>query len=317
VTVTGAAVSVAGVDVSFGGPAVLDGFSLDLEPGSITALLGPSGCGKTTALRVVAGLERPSAGSVVVAGEVVCSPTVFVPPERRRVGLVFQNGALFPHLDVAGNVGYGLARGERRTGARIDEMLALVGLEGLADRTPDSLSGGQAQRVALARALAPSPDVLLLDEPFANLDAVLRARLRGEVAGIVRAAGVTALIVTHDRDEAFAMADHLAVMRDGRVVQAGVPAALYRDPADPWVASFVGDVSGWPDAGAPRPEDLELTEAGSPGARRGRVADLRFAGPDTLVRVELDEGSGFVLVRARSAGVGVRPGAMVGVRPRP
>ena len=241
----GDAVVVAGVRRTFDArpPAVaLDGVDLTVPNGSFTAILGPSGSGKTTLLRVLAGTERPDAGSVRVGGVLLDGDGVHVPPERRRVGLVPQEGALFPHLDVAGNVAFGLHRSPKpQRRARVVEMLELVGLSGMEGRRPHELSGGQQQRVALARALAPAPDVVLLDEPFSALDASLRTSLRAEVADLLRSTGTTAVLVTHDQDEALSVADLLAVMRDGRIVQHGAPDRLYRSPADLWVAGFLGD----------------------------------------------------------------------------
>ena len=211
-------VDVRGVHKSFGTTAVLRDVDLDVPSGSVVALLGPSGCGKTTLLRIIAGLEAPDAGEVRVGGRLLTGPATSVPPEHRRVGMVFQDWGLFPHLTVAQNVGYGLPRGERR-GARVDEALELVGLVGLGHRSPTTLSGGQQQRVALARALAPRPSVLLLDEPFSNLDAALRVQVRGEVHRLLRELGVTTVFVTHDQEEAFVLGDEVAVMSEGRVVQ--------------------------------------------------------------------------------------------------
>lgn len=220
----------------------LDGVDLDVADGSLVAVLGPSGCGKTTLLRVLAGLEPAGGGTVTVGGRQLEGDGARVPPEQRRIGLVPQEGALFPHLDVAGNVGFGLFRLDRAARARrVDEMLELVGLAGMGDRGPDELSGGQQQRVALARALAPAPAAVLLDEPFSALDTTLRVALRDEVGATLRAAGTTALLVTHDQAEALQMADSVAVMRDGRIVQVGTPTDLYRRPRDRWVAGFVGD----------------------------------------------------------------------------
>jgi iron(III) transport system ATP-binding protein len=226
----------------FGRVVALDGVDLDVAAGSLTALLGPSGCGKTTLLRVVAGLERPDAGTVELAGRQVDGPAGSVPPEERGVGLVFQEHALFPHLDVGANVGFGLRHLDRRAlGARVRDVLALVGLGGLGDRRPAQLSGGQRQRVALARALAPAPTLLLLDEPFSSLDAAMRVALRDEVRAILRAAEQTALLVTHDQEEALSVADRVAVMFDGRLHQVADPQTLYRSPATPEVAAFIGD----------------------------------------------------------------------------
>src|ERR687895_1255910 len=234
------ALAVEGLDKAFGGVLVLDQAALRADPGRVVALLGPSGCGKTTLLRCIAGLERPDAGQVRLDGRDLSAPGAFVAPERRRIGMVFQDGALFPHLTVAGNVGYGLSRGERR-GARVAEALALVDLAGFGDRLPASLSGGQAQRVALARALVTRPSVLLLDEPFSNLDTILRVQIRAEVQRLLADLGVTAVFVTHDQEEAFVVGDEVAVMLDGRVAQHDTPAELYRSPASRAVARFIGD----------------------------------------------------------------------------
>jgi iron(III) transport system ATP-binding protein len=226
---------------SYAGIVALDRFSVDVWPGGVLTLLGPSGCGKTTALRIIAGFERPDAGTVDIDGTpVVGGSGEFVPPERRRVGMVFQDYALFPHMTVGANVGYGIERRPDRR-RRVNEVLELVGLHGLEDRMPHELSGGQQQRVALARALAPEPGVILLDEPFSNLDAGLRDRVRRELREILVEARTTTVFVTHDQEEALAMSDIVAVMRDGRVLQAAPPDELYLRPLDPWVAGFLGD----------------------------------------------------------------------------
>jgi iron(III) transport system ATP-binding protein len=236
------ALDVQGLVKSFGAAPVLDQASLSAPAGRVVALLGPSGCGKTTLLRCIAGLERPDAGQVRLDGRDLSDPGAFVAPERRRIGMVFQDGALFPHLTVAGNVGYGLSRSERR-GDRVADALALVDLAGFGDRMPASLSGGQAQRVALARALVTRPSVLLLDEPFSNLDTSLRVQIRGEVQRLLAGLGVTAVFVTHDQTEAFVVGDEVAVMLAGRVVQQAAPAELYRAPASRAVAGFLGDAN--------------------------------------------------------------------------
>jgi iron(III) transport system ATP-binding protein len=223
----------------YGDTAALDEFELEITRGQILSLLGPSGCGKTSALRVIAGFEDPDAGSITIGATTVVSESVNLPPERRRVGMVFQDYALFPHMSVSRNVGYGLV--DRDTASRVAEVLDLVGLTDLGGRMPHELSGGEQQRVALARALAPRPEVVLLDEPFSNLDATLRDRMRRDVRRILKEAGATAVFVTHDQEEALAIADVVAVMRSGRVVQVGSPHQLYRRPADPWVAGFIGE----------------------------------------------------------------------------
>ena len=221
-------------------PAVAD-VSFGLAAGDIGVLIGPSGCGKTTLLRAVAGLERATAGEIRVAGEVVGSASVHVPAESRRIGMVFQDYALFPHLDVGANIAFGLhdlPRGRRS--ARVAEVLELVGLPGIERRFPHELSGGQQQRVALARALAPKPRLLLLDEPFSNLDVDLRERLAHEIRGILKAAQATALFVTHDQLEAFAIGDVIGVMHEGRLHQWDDAYTLYHRPATRFVADFIG-----------------------------------------------------------------------------
>ncbi len=222
----------------FGTTVAVDEASLCVDRGEVVALLGPSGCGKTTLLRLVAGYERPDGGTVEVGGRVVAARGSFVSPDRRRVGMVFQDYALFPHLTVAENVGFGLPRRERST--RVPKLLSLTRLDDLGRRYPHELSGGQQQRVALARALAPAPELVLLDEPWSNVDPHLRETLRAEVTEIIRPLGVTVVLVTHDREEAFSLADRIALMRDGKVVQEGTSEELYFAPASRWAAEFVG-----------------------------------------------------------------------------
>ncbi len=235
--------TVAGLHKAFGSHPVLTGLDLDVPAGSFTAILGPSGSGKTTLLRLLAGFERADAGSIAIGDRIVDGPGAgYVPPERRQIGYVPQEGGLFPHLSVGANVGFGLHARERR-GPRIDELLGAVGLAGMGGRYPHQLSGGQQQRVALARALAIKPQVVLLDEPFASLDAHMRASVRADVQRICRTAGTTAVLVTHDQDEALSMADRIAVLRDGRIVQYAAPQDLYMRPADPALARFVGDAN--------------------------------------------------------------------------
>jgi iron(III) transport system ATP-binding protein len=289
--------------------------SLEVRAGELVAVLGPSGCGKTTLLRLIAGFERPDSGSIEAGDERVAGNGSFVPPERRRVGMVFQDYALFPHLTVERNVAFGLERrprAERRTLTRT--TLELVGLQHKARRYPHELSGGERQRVALARALAPEPEVVLLDEPFSSLDASLRADLRREVELILRDAGATALLVTHDQEEALSLADRLAVMRDGRLVQIGAPEEVYARPADRWSAQFLGEVNvlsgvargggvetdlgvfDMPGAGGPpsgslhvavRPEQLELR---SDSGGNAEVVEREFRGHDVLYRLRHESG---------------------------
>lgn len=225
----------------FGEVAAVDDVDLDVRRGEFLGVLGPSGCGKTTLLRLVAGFERPDAGGVEIDGRVVAGPRRHVPPEGRRVGMVFQESALFPHLDVAANIGFGLPGRGREM--RVAELVALVGLAGLQRRMPHELSGGQQQRVALARALAPDPALILFDEPFSSLDATLRSQLRGEVRDILRAAGATAVFVTHDQSEALEISDRVAVMRAGRIEQLSTPDELYLRPVNRFVAGFVGEAN--------------------------------------------------------------------------
>ena len=238
------AIRAIGVHKAFAECRAVDGVNLDIETGEIMALLGPSGCGKTTMLRLLAGFERPDQGCIQLDGEIIAGGRTFLPPEKRRLGMVFQDYALFPHLSVRGNVAYALGRrGDR---SRVDEVLELVGLGELAERAPHELSGGQQQRVALARALAGTPSAVLLDEPFSGLDAALRARVRGEVREILRRAGVTALFVTHDQEEALSLADRVAVMCDGRIAQVGTPEEVYGRPESRWVAEFLGEADVLP-----------------------------------------------------------------------
>ena len=229
------------VELAYDTVPVVRRLSMRLAEGSIGCLLGPSGCGKTTVLRCIAGFERVDSGDIRLDGTVVSSPSVHLPPEQRRIGMVFQDYALFPHLTVAQNIGFGL-RGMDAAArdARVTEMLAVIGLRNEGERYPHELSGGQQQRVALARALAPSPALLLLDEPFSNLDVDLRERLSLEVRDIIKATGITAIMVTHDQNEAFAVADEIGIMNEGRIQQWDTPYNLYHRPCNRFVADFIG-----------------------------------------------------------------------------
>ncbi|OKJ22853.1 ABC transporter [Streptomyces sp. CB00316] len=328
---------------------VLDGLDLTVPDGRLAAVLGPSGCGKTTMLRILAGFLRADGGTVELGGQVVAGPGVHLPPERRRIGIVPQEGALFPHLSVARNVAFGLPGvpvAERRR--RTEEMLELVGLPGYGNRMPHELSGGQQQRIALARALAPEPELVLLDEPFNALDSALRAGVRADVRAALRATGATGVLVTHDQQEALSTADLVAVVRAGRVAQCATPEEIYRNPADCWVAGFVGDavllpgtvdgataltalgpvplaahggavgagkgsttVNGGTGTVVLRPEQLTLTEAGV-DRPPGTVVDVHFYGHDAMVVVAVPGLDTPVSVRV-SGPVGVRPGERTGI----
>jgi iron(III) transport system ATP-binding protein len=320
-----------GVKKRFGATTAVDEAALCVERGKVVALLGPSGCGKTTLLRLIAGFERPDAGTVEVAGRKVADPGTWIPPEQRRVGMVFQDYALFPHLTVAENIGFGLPR--RIRAGRVAELLSVVGLDDLGRRYAHELSGGQQQRVALARALAPSPELVLLDEPWSNVDPFLRETLRAEVSEIIRPLGVTVLLVTHDREEAFSVADRIALMRDGAIVQEGTSEEIYFSPASRWAAEFVGaanvlsgrvegglvqtSVGAFPANGASsagaaqvlvRPELLEL-EPDPEGV--AEVVGREFRGHDVFYRLLLD---GVELVSHRPSTEVVPLGSRVSIR---
>ncbi|MEO6124254.1 MAG: ABC transporter ATP-binding protein [Ilumatobacteraceae bacterium] len=330
-----ASIDIDGLSVRYGNesPVVID-VSLHVAAGSITALLGPSGCGKTTLLRSIAGLERPESGTIRLAGCEVSGPRVWVAPQQRNIGMVFQDPALFPHMTVAENIGFGLRHSSapERT-ARVHEMLELIELEAYSGRLPRTLSGGQQQRVALARSLAPSPGVLLLDEPFSALDAKLRTQLRTDVADIIRQIGVTAVFVTHDQDEAFVVGDSVGIMHQGALRQIGTPDEVYAQPCDPWVATFVGEanlLAGNAASGSVttalgrltlrnstlrgdvvtlvRPETLVVGGGGVPAA----VGRIDYFGQDTRVTLHL-ENNLTLIVRVRSAD-GLRRGTPTTVR---
>ncbi|GIJ54167.1 ABC transporter ATP-binding protein [Virgisporangium aurantiacum] len=310
--------AISGLSKRFGTIRVLAGLDLTAPAGALTALIGRSGCGKTTVLRLVAGFDRPDAGTVAVGGRDL-GP---LPAHQRRIGYVTQHGDLFPHLTVAGNITFGLPwrRRDRRT---VDDLLDLVGLDRAhARRFPHQLSGGEQQRVALARALAPAPDLVLLDEPFSALDADLRAETRRAVTSALRETGTTTVLVTHDQAEALSLADRVALLRDGRVVQAGTPHELYRQPADRWVAAFVGELSSVPALLSGDHADSLLGRVALPRPRHGAgtvvvrpeqitldgtvgavVLAVDFHGHDGLVRLRVDPTDGPPFeVMARAAG---------------
>ncbi len=306
--------SVNNIHLSYGRLSVVRGLSFSLDRGEIGCLLGASGCGKTTALRAIAGFERLLSGEITIGDQLVSSADVMVAPERRSVGMVFQDQALFPHLRVLDNVAFGLrSMAAEERAIELERLLELTGLTGLGQRYPHELSGGQQQRVALARALAPRPSVLLLDEPFSNLDTGLRRGLGEEVRAILKHRGTAALLVTHDQEEAFAPADRIGLMEGGRMLQWATPYELYHQPATPYVAAFTGRGSylkatidgDWlihPLGRSPkptslaagtdflllvRPDDLKLDEAGT----QVKVMERQFQGADMLYRLMLSDGS--------------------------
>jgi iron(III) transport system ATP-binding protein len=310
---------------------VLRSVDLDVAPGSLKAVLGLSGCGKTTLLRVIAGFERAQRGRVALSGKVLDDGGTYVAPERRGIGYVPQEGALFPHLNVQANVGFGLSRAERR-GSTVSELLEMVGLVPLARRMPHELSGGEQQRAALARALARRPALLLLDEPFSSLDATLRNTVREEVSALLRRQGTTTVLVTHDQEEALSLADSVAVLRDGTIIQQGSPTEIYGAPADARLAGFLGEANlieaAFEDGrartllgtlelrgGAPmaltasqgvvvvRPEQLHVSIRAEGGeGLPGTVKQCRYYGHDALLRISPDDSPGTPQLLARVHG---------------
>jgi len=321
----------AGLTKRFGNVLALDNADLTVNDGALVALLGPSGCGKTTMLRLIAGFETPDAGEIQLQGRLIASPSRSLPPEKRRVSMVFQDFALFPHLNVAANVAFGLPKGADKS-KRVPELLSLVRLEGYESRMPHELSGGQQQRVALARALAPEPALILMDEPFSNLDPSVRAGVRHEVRQLIREVGITALIVTHDQEEALSLAGEVAIMQEGRILQFGTPADVYGRPVNRAVGEFLGAANFLPgevkgktvetvlgttpvDAtfeGAAdvmlRAEALVISE--SDGAEAEVVA-IDYYGHDQMVTARLNTGD-LLRIRVLTA-PGVEPGSKIGV----
>jgi iron(III) transport system ATP-binding protein len=326
------AVCIHGVSKRFGSVQAVADAQLCVERGELVALLGPSGCGKTTLLRLIAGFEQPDAGEIRLGDRLVAGPRTWLPPERRHVGLVFQDYALFPHLTVAENIGFGIPRQGR--GERVAELLSIARLEGVGRRYPHELSGGQQQRVAVARALAPEPAVVLLDEPWSNIDALLRGSMREELSQILRAAGATVLLVTHDREEAFSLADRVALMSDGTIEQAGTPEDIYRQPTTRWSATFSGPgnfvpgrldgglvetlLGRFPAANAAVPGDVdvlirpELLELELDPQGPAEIVGREFRGHDIVYRVRLN---GSTLVAQRPSTEAVPLGARVRIKP--
>jgi iron(III) transport system ATP-binding protein len=321
------AITCKGIVKSYGSAPVLRELDLDVPDGTVVTVLGESGSGKTTLLRMIAGFDRPEAGTIVIGDQVVDSPGRFVPPERRRIGYVAQEGNLFPHLTIAKNIAFGLHRRERGSG-RVEELLDLVGLGGMGKRYPHQLSGGQQQRVALARALAPRPEVVLLDEPFSSLDAGLRASLRFDVMRILREQKATTVFVTHDQQEALSVADLAGIVNGGKIRQFASPETLYTSPADPAIAKFLGEANIVPgtaladavdtafgqlalvDGSKPpagpamvliRPEQISLQphdgQPCGPGQTTGQVIHREYYGHDCVVLVGTDDEANPLRVR--------------------
>jgi iron(III) transport system ATP-binding protein len=335
--------AVSSLTKSFGGRPVLNGVNLDVPENSLTAILGPSGSGKTTLLRSIVGFEQADSGVVRLGGTVVDGPGSYVPSERRRIGYVPQDGSLFPHLTVVANVAFGLPRRERR-GQHIEDLLEAVGLAGLGRRYPHQLSGGQQQRVALARALAIRPSLVLLDEPFGSLDANLRATIRADVRRLLKEAGATTVLVTHDQDEALSTADQVAVLREGKIAQCGDPQDLYAHPADPEMAQFIGEanlVDGvlgndsvdtilgplpvlangrtldpGPVTVLVRPEQIDISEMNGSDGWTGRIAARGYHGHDAVVHVEPEKPDATVMIVRKLGNCPLPAGTMVTLRAR-
>lgn len=319
---------IAHLEVSFGAKKVIDDLSLSLKEGEIAALLGPSGCGKTTLLRSIAGLIQPNSGTIRFGSQLVGLSSVVLPPHRRGIGYVPQQGALFPHLSVAKNIAFGL---DKKSYSKIEiekvvsEMLELISMKGFEENLPSEISGGQQTRVALARALAVKPKMVLLDEPFSALDAQLRSELRSDVVSLLRSAGTTAILVTHDREEALVSADRVVLMRAGKIAQHGTPEEVYENPISPTVAMSTGDalvLQGvrYPDGSTSsavhplassqlsgqigevviRPEELQLSTSPTKNSVEGTVVKIDYYGHDAMLEVKLNENSQSISVRIGS-----------------
>ncbi|HQT66283.1 MAG: ABC transporter ATP-binding protein [Rhodospirillales bacterium 20-60-12] len=330
--------SIQAVSKSFAGKPVLQEIDLEIAAGTLLAVLGASGSGKTSLLRLIAGFERLDHGRICIGERLIAAPSTHLAPNLRGIGYVMQEGALFPHLSVAQNIAFGLPGGAKAHARRVGELLELAGLPSIfAQRAPHLLSGGEQQRVALARALAPAPQLILLDEPFSALDAALRVETRSAVMAALRAVGATAILVTHDQDEALSMGDQVAVLRAGRVVQVAAPALLYRQPVDAALARFIGDAILLPGiakdglarcglgalATAPggaegrvevmvRPEQIRLVARDQPGSVAACVRGVIFYGHDAVVTIDLADQAGGISARLFSRDL-PRAGDHVGV----
>ena len=311
---------------TFGDRRVVDGVSLSIEAGQVTCLLGPSGCGKSTTLRMIAGVEMQDSGEIHVDGQLICDTVFRVPPERREIGLMFQDFALFPHLSVADNVAYGLTGGRADKRARVEEMLARVHMARVIDAFPHQLSGGEQQRTAIARALAPEPVAILLDEPFSGLDPAMRDQVREAALAAVREAGIPSLLVTHDANEALVHSDKIAIIDQGEILQTGVPETVYNQPVSAKAASALGPLHTLSRSDLPpdwqqmingtdtyvhyRPEALQI--AGGSGFR---VVQQKLAG--AVSEIELDFGGSQTLFAMCQIGSSLQPGTEIGVSINP
>lgn len=309
------AISIQGLSAGYGGEAVINDITFELAEKQLLAILGPSGSGKSTLLKTIAGFLTPLTGSITLEGVTVSGPKSHIPPEKRNIGLVPQEGSLFPHLDVSANIGFGIKRSPDAR-ARVDELLEIIGMKEFAHTRPQELSGGQQQRVAIARALAPTPKLILLDEPFTALDTSLRAQMREDIQSILTLTSTTAIMVTHDQEEALATADQLAIMQGGQLIAYGVPLSLYHNPESIAVAQLLGETNVIPavvetgdsvrtdfglnltqDSGGlnpgtsgtliVRPEDIAIDENNTPNAN---IIDSLFHGHDSMISVRMDSG---------------------------